>query len=68
MTDRINAITVVLDKDMRVDDAESLLAAIRQLRGVLSVDPHVSEPGDHIAQNRARRELCDSLWEVLHPR
>ena len=29
MTDRYNALTVILEKDIRSDDAESLIAAIR---------------------------------------
>lgn len=66
MTDRINAITVVLDKDVRIDDAEGLLTAIRQLRGVLSAEPHVSDVRDHMAQERARNELREKLWDALH--
>ena len=37
MTDRYNALIVVLEGNVRDDDAEPLLAAIRQLCGVLSV-------------------------------
>ena len=68
MTDRYNALTVVLEKDIRDDDAEALLAAIRQLRGVLSVSGNVADMGDHIAQERARRDLGEKLWRVLYPK
>jgi hypothetical protein len=68
MTDRYNALTVVLEKDIRDDDAEVLLAAIRQLRGVLSVSGNVAEPIDYIAQQRARHELGEKLWHVLYPK
>lgn len=37
MTDRVNQLTVVLDHEMRVDDVEELVAAIRMLRHVLTV-------------------------------
>ena len=67
MTDRFNSLTVVLDRDIREDDAEALLNAIRQLRGVLSVTGNVSDVGSHIAEERVRRELGDKLWEVLYP-
>lgn len=66
MTDRYNAVTVVLEQDMREDDAESLINAIRHLRGVISVTGNVTEVADHIAQSRARRELEQRLWEALH--
>lgn len=68
MTDRFNSLTVVLDRDIREDDAEALLNAIRQLRGVLSVTGNVSDVGSHIAEERVRRELGDKLWEVLYPK
>ncbi len=68
MTDRFNALTVVLETDIRDDDAEALIAAIRQLRGVLSVSGNIANPSDYIAQQRARHELCDKLWHVLYPK
>lgn len=35
MTDRYHTLTVVLERDMRDDDAAALIAAIGQLRGVI---------------------------------
>lgn len=68
MTDRYNALTVVLEKDIRDDDAEALLDAIRQLRGVLSVSGNVTDLTAHTAEERAKRELGDKLWQVLYPK
>ena len=68
MTDRYNALTVVLEKDIRSDDAEAILNAIRQLRGVLSVNGNVADMNSHIAEERARRELGEKLWLVLYPK
>lgn len=68
MTDRYNALTVVLEKDIRNDDAEALLNAIRQLRGVLSVTGNVADLDSHMAQARARHELGEKLWRVLYPK
>jgi hypothetical protein len=67
MTDRINAITVVLERDAREDDVEVILNAIRLIRGVLSVTPHVAQLQDHIAQERAQHALRAKLREVLWP-
>lgn len=68
MTDRYNALTVILEKDIRDDDAEALLNAIRQLRGVLSVSGNVADFDSHLAQERARSELGQKLWNVLYPK
>jgi hypothetical protein len=65
MTDRINALTVVLDKDIRDDDIKSLVDAIYMLKHVLSVDLNVSDLDDHIARDRARMELEKKLWKAL---
>lgn len=65
MTDRYNALTVVLDHDYRDDDARVIIAAIMQLRGVRSVNPEVANIGDHIARMRVRDELGTKLMDVL---
>ena len=67
MTDRVHSLTVVLEHDIRVDDVEALTQAIRQLRGVLSVDGNVSDLSDHVAWERARHDLGQKLWKVLYP-
>lgn len=67
MTDRYHTLTVVLERDTRDDDAEPLIAAIRQMRGVLSVTGVVVSPEAHMAQERARRELGEKLMAVLYP-
>ena len=71
MTDRITAYLVTLDEPTREDDAEITLAAIRQIKGVLTVKPVVSEPFNEqaavqrrdIAWHRAIRDLL-----VIGPR
>lgn len=68
MTDRYNAVTVVLDRDYRTDDAEAILTALRQIRGVLSVEPNVADISDHVADQRVRHELGQKLLDVLHPK
>jgi hypothetical protein len=65
MTDRYNRITVVLDRDIRDDDAEPLLKAILMLRGVLSVEPHVVGVESVVAEMRAKSELREKLLDVL---
>ena len=67
MTDRYHSLTVVLEKDMRSDDAEGLLAAIQRMRGVLSVTGEVTDVGTWMAEERARQELGTKIWHVLYP-
>ena len=67
MSNRLDGFTVVLADDMREDDAEPLIAAIRQLRGVASVTGRVVDFADHVARERARREVADGILNVLFP-
>jgi hypothetical protein len=68
MTDRFHSLTVVLAHDIRDDDAESIMTAIRQLRGVINVSGIVADTNSHMALERARFELADKLWGVLYPK
>lgn len=65
MTDRYNALTVILDHDIRDDDAQPLIEAIKQLRGVLKVKPHIAGFEESIAYARVRQELTEKLWNAL---
>lgn len=67
MTDRYHAFTVVLEEDIRCDDGEPILNALRQIRGVISVKPHVTGVADHDARERVRHEFAKKLWDVLYP-
>jgi hypothetical protein len=65
MTERYAALTIILEQNMRDDDAEPLIAAIRQLRGVLDVQPVPASIELMIAESRARRDLIARLYAVL---
>ena len=66
MTDRVSGYVVVLDTDMRVDDAEQIKSAIGQIRGVLAVDD--IEGGTNVATTRAVMEITRELVEYLRRR
>lgn len=68
MTDRINALIVVLEDSIRVDDAEPLMAAIRQLRGVAAVGVNVADHDSYIAYSLARAKLVEQLYAALAPK
>lgn len=65
MTDRYNALTVVLAADTRDDDAEYIINAIRMIRGVQTVTPHVASHADYIAYTRARAELRQRVLDAF---
>ena len=65
MTDRLKGFVVILESDLRSDDAEDTINAIKQIKGVLSVDPIPHKIDDYLIYQRVKRELIDKLWEVL---
>ena len=65
MTDRLKGFVVVLNADIREDDAQPILDAIRQLRGVLTVQPIVAGIDDFIAEERAKQKFLDKFMEVM---
>jgi copper chaperone CopZ len=65
MSDHTVSLTVVLDKDYRVDDAEAIMTAIRMVKGVSSVTANVADIDTHVAYVRAKTDLRDRLWKVL---
>lgn len=67
MTDRIHSITIVLEEDTRVDDAESLLNAVKMMKGVVSAEGNVADCVSYVAETRVRSEIGRKLFKVLHP-
>jgi hypothetical protein len=52
MTKRHSGYIVVLETDVREDDAQEIMAAIRMIKGVVAVQPVVSDPHLEIVENR----------------
>ena len=65
MTDRINALVVTLDHDIREDDVEAVVQAIRMIKCVLRVDTNVSNIDTHVAYERARLHMHEVLRKAL---
>ena len=67
MTDTFNALTVVLEKNIREDDAVHIIDAIKQLRGVLNVQGNVSDNlSEHVAKSRLTEDINKRLWKALY--
>lgn len=65
MTDRYSGYVVVLERDIRDDDAEHVLGLLRNLKGVQSVQPVVNTPELMIAEDRAQRKIETRVLTAL---
>lgn len=67
MSARIDSFLVVLDTNIREEDAQRVANLLLQVRGVSAVKPNVTNVMQSIAEERARHKLCEKLLEVLKP-
>lgn len=65
MTDRHAGYIVVLDEDLREDDAEQLITALKMLRGVTSVEPVTADINLTLATQRVRHEYRGKIFDFL---
>jgi hypothetical protein len=65
MTDRVKALTVILERDNREDDTQALVDAISMFHGVAKVEMVKVTPDDYINRERIRREFRERLWKAL---
>lgn len=67
MTTRYSGFVVTLTDDIREDDAEAIVTALRMVKGVASVEPVVasSETWKQVAEARARTEVRALLLKAL---
>jgi len=65
MPDRVNYLTVGLEKNMREEDVEALVQAIRCMRGVLDCKPNIVDSTCWVAETRAKQELMEKIFNVF---
>lgn len=67
MTDRIHSLTVVFDKDIRTDDVQPIINAIKCLKGVIDVNyaANIANVESHMAEQRAKFNLQQELWDLV---
>jgi len=68
VTERLKGVVVAFDVDIREDDVQTLVNAIRCFRHVLSVEPVMANADDWVVEQRVRDDLSKKLWDVLHPK
>lgn len=65
MTNKFNSLTVVLENDIREDDAQKIIDAIYQLRGVIKVSGNVADLLGFVGTSRAKHDLAIKMLSVL---
>lgn len=65
MTDRVKGLIVSFDKDIRVDDVEPLVNAIKCLQHVAGVEVSVVDSSDMLARMRIDAEWKEKILELL---
>lgn len=65
MSDRIKGVIVTFDEDLHGDEAEAVIAAIKQLRHVAAVTPSIMNVDDIMNRRRVLIELRMKLWDAL---
>ena len=66
MTNKINALTVVLDKTITTTEAEKISEAIKIISGVVSVDLNVANAMSHIAYETARQDILGKIKTIFN--
>lgn len=61
MTDRVKGFTVTLEKDIRIDDVEVIMQAIRMIRGIADVEPSITSVEDHMNRQMVKNELREKF-------
>ena len=64
MTARIRSLTIALDEDIRTDDIECLVNAIKMMRNVLSVTTNEVNPNDWATESRVKLETAQKLTNL----
>lgn len=65
MTATIRSLTVALEDDIRVDDIECLVSAIKMMKNVCSVTTNEVNPNDWVTEQRVKLELGKKLSQVI---
>jgi hypothetical protein len=66
MTDRHAGYIVTLREDVRADDAQAIMTALRMVSGVVSVEPVEADYGQVIARNRRDGQWVTALLALVH--
>ena len=64
MTDRLKGVYVAFERDMRDDDAETIIHAIQMIKGVKSVKGNIVDSNDWMNREQIKAEIKAKLFEL----
>lgn len=65
MTDRVRNLTVVLDRDVRTDDLEVIVAAINMIKGVHSISWNPVNGDDYVNRQVLKSDFHSKLLKCI---
>lgn len=65
MTDRVNHLVVALEQDIRTDDVEFIVNAIRALRYVAGVEMGIVDGNSYAERMRFKNEMRERLYSLI---
>lgn len=65
MTDRVKGLWVSFERDIREDDAQPMIAAIKQFRGVADVQANIANPDDWLNRTQIQMEFRRKIFAAL---
>lgn len=68
MSETLKGLHVAFENPIREDDAQAIINAILQLRGVADVTTAIDDSADWMNRSMIRLEMRKELFEVLKPR
>lgn len=68
MTDRIKGFLVTLENDIREDDAEFIVTAIKMIKGVYSVKSYIKNMEDYMCENKAKMSELNEIFKFINSR
>lgn len=65
MTARLKGFKIALAEDIREDDAEHIITALKMIKGVIGVTPLENSPEDYIQGIRVKARVRDALYTLI---
>jgi len=65
MTDRYKGFLITLDKQIRDDDAEHIINALKMIRGVQSVKPYIKGMEDYMEYEKAKTDCGQKILDFV---
>lgn len=65
MTDRLKGVLITFDRDIRDDDAQPIIEALKLIKGVLTVKPYVADMEDYMMYQKGHFDARKDIFEYL---